>query len=128
MLGEHTPVPDGGGRALDVGCGTGALAAYLASLGYMVDAVDFADSALVRARNNRGRESKAYSISSAGWPMRWLAASATTRAWAGAFGGECDVRVVKGCAACGVRPFPAKLAATPTLEPPAGAVGPTRRR
>lgn len=50
LLAEHTPVPDGGGRALDLGCGAGGLAAYLASLGYVVDAVDFADSALARAR------------------------------------------------------------------------------
>nr|WP_024127530.1 methyltransferase, FxLD system [Streptomyces sp. F12]AHE40293.1 Putative O-methyltransferase [Streptomyces sp. F12] len=54
LLAEHTPVPDGGGRALDVGCGTGELAAYLASLGYTVDAVDFADSALARAREEHG--------------------------------------------------------------------------
>ncbi|MDR3033120.1 MAG: methyltransferase, FxLD system [Kitasatospora sp.] len=50
LLAEHAPVPDGGGRALDVGCGTGELAAHLASVGYTVDAVDFADSALARAR------------------------------------------------------------------------------
>ncbi|MFI8193807.1 methyltransferase, FxLD system [Streptomyces sp. NPDC085946] len=50
ILAEHTSAPDGGGRALDVGCGTGELAAYLASLGYTVDACDFADSALARAR------------------------------------------------------------------------------
>ncbi|MFJ2841661.1 class I SAM-dependent methyltransferase [Streptomyces griseofuscus] len=50
LLAEHTPAPDGSGRALDVGCGTGELAAYLASLGYTVDACDFADSALARAR------------------------------------------------------------------------------
>ncbi|GGS91628.1 MULTISPECIES: methyltransferase, FxLD system [Streptomyces] len=50
LLAEHTPVPNGGGLALDVGCGTGELAAYLAALGYTVDACDFADSALARAR------------------------------------------------------------------------------
>jgi protein-L-isoaspartate(D-aspartate) O-methyltransferase len=50
LLAEHTPVPDGGGRALDAGCGTGELAAYLACLGYRVDAVDFAGSAVARAR------------------------------------------------------------------------------
>ncbi|MFD0378079.1 methyltransferase, FxLD system [Streptomyces sp. NPDC127112] len=50
LLTVHTPVPDGGGRALDVGCGTGELAAHLAGLGYAVDAVDFADSAVARAR------------------------------------------------------------------------------
>ncbi|WP_223771052.1 class I SAM-dependent methyltransferase [Streptomyces huiliensis] len=49
LLAEHTPVPEGGGRALDVGCGTGELAAYLARLGYVVDAVDFAGSAVARA-------------------------------------------------------------------------------
>ncbi|MFF4948397.1 methyltransferase, FxLD system [Streptomyces chattanoogensis] len=51
LLAKHTPVPDGGGRALEVGCGTGGLAAYLASLGYAVDAVDFADSAVAQARD-----------------------------------------------------------------------------
>ncbi|MGX5186242.1 class I SAM-dependent methyltransferase [Streptomyces avermitilis] len=50
LLAEHTPLPDGGGRALDVGCGIGELAAHLARLGYTVDAGDFADSAIARAR------------------------------------------------------------------------------
>lgn len=54
LLAEHAPAPDGGGRALDVGCGTGELAAHLASLGYAVDAVDYADSALERARAEHG--------------------------------------------------------------------------
>ncbi|MFD8143951.1 class I SAM-dependent methyltransferase [Streptomyces sp. NPDC059708] len=50
LLAEHAPAPEPGGRALDVGCGTGELAVHLASLGYAVDAVDYADSALERAR------------------------------------------------------------------------------
>lgn len=50
LLAEHVPVPEGGGRALDVGCGTGELAAHLAGVGYTVDAVDLADSAIARAR------------------------------------------------------------------------------
>ncbi|WDM16023.1 methyltransferase, FxLD system [Streptomyces lavenduligriseus] len=50
LLAEHTPAPDEGGRALEVGCGTGELTVCLASQGYRVDAVDFAGSALARAR------------------------------------------------------------------------------
>lgn len=50
LLAEHTPAAEGGKWALDVGCGTGEMAAYLASLGYTVDACDLADSALARAR------------------------------------------------------------------------------
>ncbi|MCX4826479.1 methyltransferase, FxLD system [Streptomyces sp. NBC_01142] len=49
LLVEHAPAPEGG-CALDVGCGTGEMAAYLASLGYTVDGVDFAEGALARAR------------------------------------------------------------------------------
>ncbi|MFJ8676957.1 methyltransferase, FxLD system [Streptomyces sp. NPDC093589] len=49
LIARYTPTPDGG-RALDVGCGTGELAAHLAGLGYTVDAVDFAEGALARAR------------------------------------------------------------------------------
>ncbi|MFB7224430.1 methyltransferase, FxLD system [Streptomyces sp. NPDC056227] len=49
LLVEHAPAPEGG-RALDVCCGTGEMAAYLASLGYTVDGVDFAEGALARAR------------------------------------------------------------------------------
>ncbi|RPE47047.1 protein-L-isoaspartate(D-aspartate) O-methyltransferase [Streptomyces sp. Ag109_O5-1] len=51
LLAEHVPTPDNW-RALDVCCGTGELAAYLASLGYTVDAADFADGALERARTH----------------------------------------------------------------------------
>ncbi|MFF7644062.1 methyltransferase, FxLD system [Streptomyces canus] len=52
LLAEHVPAP-ANGRAMDAGCGTGELAAYLGELGYLVDAVDFADSALARARADR---------------------------------------------------------------------------
>ncbi|GLX22493.1 methyltransferase, FxLD system [Streptomyces lavendulae] len=50
LLAKHAPVPEGRGRALDVGCGTGELAAHLAGVGYTVDAVDLTDSAIARAR------------------------------------------------------------------------------
>ncbi|MFF1907241.1 methyltransferase, FxLD system [Kitasatospora sp. NPDC058218] len=49
LLAEHAPAPDGG-RALDIGCGTGELAAHLAAAGFQVDAVDLAEAALERAR------------------------------------------------------------------------------
>ncbi|MFI5857392.1 methyltransferase, FxLD system [Streptomyces parvulus] len=50
LLAEHAPVPVGGGRALEVGCGTGELGAHLAGAGYTVDAVDFTEGAIARAR------------------------------------------------------------------------------
>ncbi|WP_031064218.1 methyltransferase, FxLD system [Streptomyces sp. NRRL F-5527] len=49
LLVEHAPAPEGG-RALDIGCGTGEMSVYLASLGYTVDGADFAEGALERAR------------------------------------------------------------------------------
>ncbi|MFE9469301.1 class I SAM-dependent methyltransferase [Streptomyces virginiae] len=49
LLAEHAPAPEDG-RALDVGRGTGELAVHLESLGYRVDACDFAPNALERAR------------------------------------------------------------------------------
>ncbi|GES33339.1 methyltransferase, FxLD system [Streptomyces angustmyceticus] len=52
LLTRHAPAPDGG-RALELGCGTGELAVFLAGLGYTVDAVDFAEGALTRARKER---------------------------------------------------------------------------
>ncbi|MGW2404099.1 methyltransferase, FxLD system [Streptomyces sp. NPDC001739] len=48
LLTRHAPAPDGG-RALELGCGTGELAVFLTELGYTVDAVDFAEGALTRA-------------------------------------------------------------------------------
>ncbi|WOX12718.1 bifunctional class I SAM-dependent methyltransferase/NUDIX hydrolase [Streptomyces sp. N50] len=50
LLAEHAPAPEGGGYALDVGCGLGELARHLAESGYEVDAVDFEPAALARAR------------------------------------------------------------------------------
>ncbi|MFG3527421.1 class I SAM-dependent methyltransferase [Streptomyces sp. NPDC047917] len=55
LLAEHVPAPEGG-RALDVGSGTGELAVALARMGYRVDAVDFAEGALVRARAEHPEE------------------------------------------------------------------------
>ncbi|MFC3572447.1 methyltransferase domain-containing protein [Streptomyces yaanensis] len=54
LLATHVPAPDAG-RALDVGCGVGELAAHLAGLGYAVDAVDWSETALAEART-RHRE------------------------------------------------------------------------
>src|SRR3954454_20287580 len=54
---EHAPLLTGGGRALDVACGDGRNALYLAQLGYMVDAIDVSDvaiDALRRAVQQRG--------------------------------------------------------------------------
>lgn len=51
ILRERLSRPDGAEvpRAMDVACGTGELARLLAGLGYLVDAVDFAEAALERA-------------------------------------------------------------------------------
>ncbi|WP_327669451.1 MULTISPECIES: methyltransferase domain-containing protein [unclassified Streptomyces] len=45
LLTGQVPAPSAG-RALDVGCGVGELAAYLTSLGYTTDAADWSDHAL----------------------------------------------------------------------------------
>ncbi|MBW5480802.1 methyltransferase, FxLD system [Streptomyces bambusae] len=52
VLTEHLALSDGDApdaRALDVACGTGELARFLATSGYRVDAVDWAEAALQRA-------------------------------------------------------------------------------
>jgi tellurite methyltransferase len=47
---EHEGLLTGGGRALDVACGDGRNALYLAQLGYMVDAIDVSDVAIGAVR------------------------------------------------------------------------------
>ncbi|MEV0636419.1 methyltransferase [Streptomyces sp. NPDC050619] len=54
LLAEHAPAPTDGGWALDIGCWLGGLGAHLASMGYTVDAVDGAESALARAGQESG--------------------------------------------------------------------------
>ncbi|GGZ93023.1 methyltransferase, FxLD system [Streptomyces bluensis] len=50
LLAEHAPAPIEGGRALDIGCGTGELARHLAASSYRVDAVDYCPAAVDLAR------------------------------------------------------------------------------
>ncbi|MER5991679.1 MULTISPECIES: class I SAM-dependent methyltransferase [Streptomyces] len=57
LLAAHVPAPVGG-RALDVGCGVGELAAHLSSLGYRVDAVDWSDNALAEATARYGQAAR----------------------------------------------------------------------
>ena len=47
----HEALLHGGGRALDVACGDGRNALYLAQLGYMVDAIDVSDVAIGALRD-----------------------------------------------------------------------------
>ena len=47
---EHHALLAGGGRALDVACGDGRNALYLAQLGYTVDAIDVSDVAIGELR------------------------------------------------------------------------------
>ncbi|MFE5120066.1 class I SAM-dependent methyltransferase [Streptomyces sp. NPDC056669] len=53
LLATHLP-PTAEARSLDVGCGTGELAAHLASSGYTVDAIDWSETALAEARTRHG--------------------------------------------------------------------------
>ncbi|MET9388081.1 methyltransferase domain-containing protein [Streptomyces sp. NPDC002928] len=57
LLATHLP-PTAEGRALDVGCGTGELAAHLSSSGYTVDAVDWSETALAEASTRHGRAAR----------------------------------------------------------------------
>lgn len=57
LLAAHVPAPTSG-RALDVGCGIGDLAAHLADVGYTVDAVDWSQTALAEARARHGRAAR----------------------------------------------------------------------
>ncbi|WP_320782108.1 bifunctional class I SAM-dependent methyltransferase/NUDIX hydrolase [Streptomyces sp. CRN 30] len=59
LLAEHVPAPEGGGLALDVGCGLGGLARHLAGAGYEVDAVDRSAAALARAAEEAGEHGPA---------------------------------------------------------------------
>lgn len=49
-LADHAELLIGGGRALDVACGDGRNALYLAQLGYVVDAIDVSDVAIAALR------------------------------------------------------------------------------
>jgi SAM-dependent methyltransferase len=53
LEGPDAPVP---GRALDVGCGSGRDAVYLAKRGWRVTAIDFVDKALASARQRAAEE------------------------------------------------------------------------
>ncbi|MFI0219063.1 NUDIX domain-containing protein [Streptomyces lydicus] len=57
LLTTHVPAPDTG-RALDIGCGAGELAAHLTGLGYAVDAVDWSETALADARTRHGEAAR----------------------------------------------------------------------
>ena len=50
-LAQHEALLSGGGRALDVACGNGRNAAYLARRGYDVDAIDVSDVAIDALRD-----------------------------------------------------------------------------
>ncbi|MFF3914384.1 methyltransferase [Streptomyces sp. NPDC001852] len=57
LLATHVPAPVDG-RALDIGCGVGDLAAHLSSLGHRVDAVDWSDNALAEAAAQHGKAAR----------------------------------------------------------------------
>ncbi|WP_327294042.1 methyltransferase domain-containing protein [Streptomyces sp. NBC_01197] len=57
LLATHAPAP-ADGRALDVGCGVGELAAHLRAVGYIVDAVDWSEAALADAGTHHGEAAR----------------------------------------------------------------------
>jgi SAM-dependent methyltransferase len=61
-------------RALDVGCGTGRDAVYLAKLGWQVTAVDFASAAITKAKQRAADE---------GVQVQWVAGDASSLAGLG---------------------------------------------
>ena len=61
-----------GGRALDVACGFGGNALYLASLGYRVDAVDVSAVALARAQGEAKRRGLQINLVQADLARWWL--------------------------------------------------------
>lgn len=61
-----------GGRALDVACGFGGNALYLASLGYRVDAVDVSAVALARAQGEARRRGLEVSLVQADLTRWWV--------------------------------------------------------
>jgi len=63
----------GGGRALDVACGFGGSALFLASLGYHVDAVDTSGVALAQAQAEAARRNLKINLVQADWTRWWVA-------------------------------------------------------
>jgi SAM-dependent methyltransferase len=64
-----------GGRALDVACGFGGNALYLASLGYQVDAIDVSAVALARARQEARRRGLQVNLLQADLARWWVPTS-----------------------------------------------------
>jgi tellurite methyltransferase len=61
-----------GGQALDVACGFGGNALYLASLGYQVDAIDVSAVALARAQREAGRRGLQVNLVQADLARWWV--------------------------------------------------------
>ena len=83
-LGERYPSP---GRALDIGCGTGRDAVYLAERGWTVTGVDSVAQALDRARERAAH---------AGVEVRWVNGD-VTRLQTLEIGGDYELLIDRGC-------------------------------